>query len=68
MLPLANVLHLINQYLIFQSEGYFPFGHKEWSPIGMLGKLVVRDDGTCQINGYCKPNQDGIATQSENWY
>ena len=38
---------------------------KEWSPIGMMGKLLVRDDGTCKVNSYCKPNDDGIATASD---
>jgi hypothetical protein len=40
----------------------------EWSAIGMLGKLLVRDDGTCQVGGYCKPNADGIATSSPTGY
>jgi len=35
---------------------------KEWSPVGMVGKLLVRDDGTSQVNGYCRPNDNGIAT------
>ena len=41
---------------------------KEWSPIGLIGKLVVIDDGSCQVNGYCKPNSEGIATASESGY
>ena len=40
----------------------------EWSPIGMMGKLVVKDDGSCQVNGYCKPGENGIAVNSENGY
>ncbi len=40
----------------------------EWSPIGMMGKLVVKDDGSCQVNGYCKPGENGIALNSENGY
>ena len=40
----------------------------EWSAIGMMGKLLVYDDGTCQINGYCKPNDNGIATNSTAGY
>ena len=40
----------------------------EWSSVGMLGKLLVRDDGTCEINGYCKPNDEGIATKSDTGY
>jgi hypothetical protein len=35
---------------------------KEWSPVGLVGKLLVRDDGTCQPNGFCSSNDDGIAT------
>ncbi|OMF02320.1 hypothetical protein BK124_02145 [Paenibacillus amylolyticus] len=34
----------------------------EWVAIGMMGKLLVRDDGTCQVDGYCRPNDEGIAT------
>lgn len=41
---------------------------KEWSPVGLIGKLVVRDDGTCQVNSYCKPNENGIATASDMGY
>jgi len=41
---------------------------KEWSPVGMTGKLFVRDDGTCQVNGFCKSNDDGIATASTTGY
>lgn len=35
----------------------------EWSVVGMMGKLYVRDDGTCQVNGYAKPI-NGVATAS----
>ena len=37
---------------------------KEWGCVGMLGKLVVIDDGSCQINGYAQPTFGGIATYS----
>lgn len=36
----------------------------EWSPVGMLGVLRVRDDGTCKVNGYCTVADGGIATAS----
>jgi hypothetical protein len=48
-----------NQEYISRSE------RKEWATVGMLGKLVVIDDGTCEVNGYCAPGQNGIATKSE---
>ena len=48
------------------------FDRKEWAPIGMLGVLAVRHDGTAQVNGYVTVNTDGIATacdkNAENSY
>ncbi|MEC9489055.1 MAG: peptidase G2 autoproteolytic cleavage domain-containing protein [Halanaerobium sp.] len=40
----------------------------EWVPVGMLGKILVRDDGSCRVNGYCRPNDDGVATNSDSGY
>ena len=39
---------------------------KEWSSIGLMGVIPVRDDGTCQENGYCTVSNGGIATASES--
>ena len=39
---------------------------KEWSAIGLMGKLVVVDDGTCEVNGFCKAGVNGIATKSRD--
>ncbi|WP_280513972.1 peptidase G2 autoproteolytic cleavage domain-containing protein [Ruminiclostridium herbifermentans] len=51
------------------SQEYIPREkRKEWSAVGMMGKLLVRDDGTCQVNGFCKPNNAGIATTAPNGY
>lgn len=36
---------------------------KEWGIVGMLGKLICRDDGTSAVGGYIKA-EDGIATNS----
>lgn len=30
----------------------------------MFGKLYVRDDGTCEVNGYATVGENGIATLS----
>ena len=38
---------------------------KEWTVVGMLGQIFVRDDGTCGVNGYCKCKDGGIATKSD---
>lgn len=39
---------------------------KEWSCVGFMGKLVVKDDGTCVSGGFCRCNNNGIATNSLN--
>ena len=41
------------------------FERKEWAPVGMLGVLAVRHDGTAKVNGYVTVNADGIATACE---
>lgn len=49
-----------------------PYVHRdkrpEWDYVGMMGKLRVYDDGTCQVNGYCVPSHGGIATAAEHGY
>jgi len=34
----------------------------EWNAVGMMGVLSVRDDGSCQVNGFCQVAPGGIAT------
>ncbi len=42
---------------------YIPRSQRpEWVAIGMLGKLVVMDDGSCKVKGWCKAGKNGIAT------
>lgn len=44
---------------------YIPRGARaEWAPIGLLGVLVMQDDGTCIAGCYCKCGQGGKATFS----
>lgn len=40
---------------------------KEWDTVGMLGVLAVRDDGTCQVNGFCQVAEGGVATAAEGY-
>lgn len=44
----------------------------EWSPVGMLGQLLVYQDGTAEVNKYVCCNEEGIATacdrKTENAY
>ncbi|TKH11177.1 hypothetical protein FC678_12770 [Peribacillus simplex] len=35
----------------------------EWVAVGLIGQVLVRDDGTCETHGYCWSNDDGIVTQ-----
>lgn len=47
-------------------EKYIPRSQRpEWATVGMMGKLVAVDDGTCQINGYAKVGVEGVATHSD---
>lgn len=44
---------------------YVPRGkRKEWDAVGLVGKLVAVDDGTCEVNGYAAVGVDGIATKA----
>ena len=48
------------------TQTYIPRSkRKEWVAVGLLGKLICIDDGTAEINGYVKPNENSIATYSE---
>lgn len=46
-------------------QDYVPRSERpEWDAVGMLGKLVMVDDGTCLVDHYCKVGNDGVATKS----
>jgi hypothetical protein len=48
---------------------YIPRSQRpEWAIVGMLGRLIVRDDGTCEVGKYCTSNNRGIATSSATGY
>ena len=36
---------------------------EEWIPVGLLGKLLVIDNGKCKVNGFCKVAADGTAEE-----
>lgn len=49
-----------------ENESYVSrLDRKEWAAVGLVGKLILVDDGTCEVNGYCVPANGGIATKSE---
>lgn len=37
------------------------------TPVGMLGQLIVYDDGTCKVNEFCKCGENGIATYASEY-
>lgn len=37
----------------------------EWAAVGLLGKLVALEDGSCEVNGYCAVGEGGVATASQ---
>lgn len=46
-------------------QKYIPRSERpEWDAVGMLGKLITVDDGTCQVNGWAAVGADGAATAS----
>ena len=47
------------------TQAYIPRTERpEWGCVGMMGKLVVIDDGTCQPNGWAAVGIGGFATAS----
>lgn len=52
-----------------ENESYVSrLDRKEWAAVGLIGKLIVVDDGTCEVNGYCSPANGGIATKAMSGY
>jgi len=50
-------------------RGYVPRAERpEWVAVGLLGKLLVRDDGTCQPGGCCRPAEGGVAAAAQSGY
>lgn len=40
----------------------------EWDYVGLCGVINTRDDGTCEINGFCKCGENGVATKADRGY
>lgn len=49
------------------TQTYIPRTQRpEWGCVGMMGKLVVRDDGSCKTNGWATVGYGGEAIESIN--
>lgn len=60
--PVLNPAYDENQKYIKRAD------RPEWDAVGTHGKLVVRDDGTCQPDGFCAPSNGGLATAAEEGF
>lgn len=67
--------NIIKSYRLKENPDYNPEleyierkDRKEWSAIGMMGVLAVRDNGECKVNSYCTVGDDGVAIPSETGY
>lgn len=50
-----------------RNQLYIPRSQRpEWDAVGLLGKLVAVDDGSCVVNGWCCVGQGGIAVHSDS--
>jgi hypothetical protein len=66
IIPAHTEVRFIENPEYNSDEEYIPRKDRpEWSAIGMMGKLVVVDDGTCEVNGYATVGENGIATKGE---
>lgn len=51
------------------SKEYIPYSERpEFGIVGLLGQLIVVDDGTCTAGGYCTSGNNGIGTKSDKGY
>lgn len=60
-----NGNRVLNEYYDSSQQYILREYRKEWSAIGLLGQIYVRDDGTCKVGEYCKCANGGIATLAE---
>lgn len=45
---------------------YIPRSERpEWAIVGLVGQIIMLQDGSCYPNNYCKSADDGIATKSD---
>ena len=50
-----------------ETQEYIPRSERrEWDMVGLIGKLVMVDDGSCIVGGYCRPRADGSGRASKS--
>lgn len=61
--------NLIESSLYDNSIAYTPRSKRnEWAVVGLVGKLIVKDDGTAVVNGKVSASTNGIATASNEGF
>lgn len=60
----GELVEMENPYYSPDDEYKPRMDRKEWDAVGMVGKLFVRDDGSCEVDGYATVGKDGIATKA----
>lgn len=51
------------------SKVFIPRNEQDkWGQVGIMGKIWIRHDGTCNVGDFCKSNADGIATKADTGY
>jgi hypothetical protein len=60
----TDVEPVLNSEFDAEREYISRMDRPEWVPVALMGKVLVRDDGTCEVNSYCESNAEGIATAS----
>lgn len=58
--PVLNPNYQSNENCIPRSQ------RPEWSPVGMFGKIYVRDNGECIVDELCSA-ENGIAVPGKDW-
>lgn len=41
---------------------------REWAAVGLLGQVVVVDDGTCTVGGFCNASENGVGASGNRGY
>ena len=51
------------------SKVFIPRNEQDkWGQVGIMGKIWIHHDGTCNVGDFCKSNADGIATKADTGY
>ena len=64
----TTIQYMVNPDYNPDEEYIMRENRKEWGIVGLIGQIVIVDDGTCVVGGYVKPSTNGIGTSSNSGY